>query len=113
MASVPNLEYATEANPPTCKVLPVRRYEAEAVPWTSNVVEGAVVKIPTRLFNASIDKVLVSKEKPLTPPVRVRLVSLAKVKASALKVTVSPVASPKVVLPLTLKSVPVVMEPVA
>src|SRR3989338_9002832 len=32
---VPNLEYAADANPPTCKVLPVSRYEAEAVPWTS------------------------------------------------------------------------------
>ena len=40
---VPNRLYATDAKPPTCKVLPVRRYEAEAVPWTSKVVEGAVV----------------------------------------------------------------------
>ena len=32
---VPNLEYAALANPPTCNVLPVRRYEAEAVPWNS------------------------------------------------------------------------------
>ena len=70
------------------------------MPWTSKVVEGVVVRIPTRLFWASIDKVLVSKEKPLTPPERVRLVSLAKVQASALEVTVSPVASPKVTLPV-------------
>src|SRR3989338_6876342 len=33
--ATPNLEYAAEAKPPTCNVLPVRRYEAEAVPWTS------------------------------------------------------------------------------
>src|SRR3989344_7043417 len=45
---IPNLEYAALANPPTCKVLPVRRYEAEAVPWTSNIVLGAVVLIPVR-----------------------------------------------------------------
>src|SRR3989344_7852268 len=44
---VPNLEYAADANPPTCRVLPAKRYEAEAVPWTSNNVWGVVVLIPT------------------------------------------------------------------
>ena len=83
------------------------------MPWTSKVVLGVVVKMPTRLFVESIESVLVSKDSPLTPPDKVRLVSLANVHASALAITVSPLASPKTVLPFTRRSVPVVMEPVA
>ena len=101
MVEVPNLEYAADEYPPTCNVLPVSMYEAEAVPWTSNVVWGAVVRIPTRLLVASIERVLVLKERPLTPPDKTKLVSLAKVQEAALAVTVSPEASPKVVLPFT------------
>src|SRR3989344_1798147 len=82
-------------------VLPVKRYEAEDVPWTSKVVEGAVVRMPIRLLRASTEKVLVSKDKPLAPPDKVKLVSLTKVQASALAVTVSPVASPMVNAPST------------
>ena len=72
------------------------------MPWTSNTVEGAVVLTPILSFVASIERVLVSKDRPLIPPDKVKLVSLANVQASALEVTVSPVASPKVVLPVIL-----------
>src|SRR3989344_8584407 len=58
-----------------------------------------------------MDKVLVSKEKPLTPPERVRLVSLAKVQASALAVRVSPLASPRVVLPV-IEALPLIVRAV-
>src|SRR3989344_8270291 len=67
--------------------------------------------MPTRLLAASIERVLVSKERPFTPPERVRLVSLAKVQASALKVIVSPEALPKVVLPVMLV-LPLMVNPV-
>src|SRR3989344_8514694 len=67
--------------------------------------------MPTRLLAASIERVLVSKERPFTPPERVRLVSLAKVQASALKVIVSPEALPKVVLPVMLV-LPLMVSPV-
>ena len=77
------------------------------------MVEGAVVKMPMRLLVASMERVLVSKERPLTPPERVRLVSLAKVQASLLTVTTSPEASPNMVAPLIRISPPVLMEPVA
>ncbi len=62
--------------------------------------------IPTLLFEASIDKVEVSKANPFTPPVSATLVSTEKVRALALsvgiafKVSVSVVASPRVVLPM-------------
>src|SRR3989344_178147 len=46
-----------------------------------------------------MDKTLVSKDNPLTPPDKMKLVSLAKVQESALAVTVSPVASPIVKAP--------------
>ena len=67
--------------------------------------------MPTLLFWASMERVLVSKEKPLTPPDKVRLVSLANVQASALEVTVSPVASPKVVLPV-MEALPLIVRAV-
>ena len=81
------------------------------MPWTSKVVEGVVVKMPIRLFVASIDNVFVSKDKPLTPPDKVKLVSLAKVQASALAVRVSPLASPRVVLPV-IEALPLIVSPV-
>src|SRR3989344_1465515 len=58
-----------------------------------------MVEIPTLLLAASTDNVLVSKDKPFTPPDKVKLVSLANVQASALAVTVSPEASPIVKAP--------------
>src|SRR3989344_2570873 len=67
--------------------------------------------MPTRLLVASMEKVLVSKDKPLTPPDKVRLVSLAKVQASALAVTVSPLASPRVVVPV-IEALPLMVKPV-
>lgn len=69
------------------------------VPSTSSCAVGPVVPIPILSFKASIERVEVSNDKPLTPPVKAKLVSLAKVQASALAVTVSPEASPKVVFP--------------
>ena len=39
----------------------VRKLDAEAVPWTSNLVRGEVVPMPIRLFPLSIYKVPVSK----------------------------------------------------
>src|SRR3989344_8873185 len=56
--ATPNLLYAALANPPTCRVLPVKREDAEAVPWTSELMnkplpetssfaKGVVVPIPT------------------------------------------------------------------
>lgn len=66
---------------------------------------------------ASIESVEVSKERPLSPPVRVTLVSLAKVQAAALEVTVSTEASPKIVLPVEERLVkaplPGVVPPIA
>ena len=81
------------------------------MPWTSKVVDGAVVRMPTRLLVASTDKVLVSKERPLTPPDKVKLVSLANVQASALEVRVSPAASPRVVLPV-IEALPLIVKAV-
>ena len=64
MVPVPNLEYAADENPPTCKVLPVKRYEAEAVPWTSKTVVGAeprpILK-PAREMTQSASRVGVSE----------------------------------------------------
>lgn len=83
-------------------VLLVRTKEAAVfeVSVTSSFPEGLVVPIPTLSLDASIERVLVSKERPLTPPVKAKLVSLAKVQEAALAVTVSPEASPMVVLPV-------------
>src|SRR3989344_5005403 len=64
-----------------------------------------------RLLVASMERVLGSKERPMTPPERVKLVSLAKVQASALKVIVSPEASPMVVLPV-LDMLPLIVKAV-
>jgi len=72
-------------------------------PTTSSLAVGAVVPIPTRSFKASTDRVLVSKERPFTPPDSAKLVSLANVQASAFAVTVSPDASPKTVFPFAVK----------
>ena len=81
------------------------------MPWTSKVVLGAAVKMPTLLLVASMERVLVSKERPLTPPERVKLVSLANVQASALEVSVSPEASPRVVLPV-MEALPLMVKDV-
>jgi hypothetical protein len=72
-------------------------------PSTSSLAMGAFVPIPTKLFRASIEKVSVSRDKPFTPPDNAKFVSLAKVQASALAVTVSPDASPKTVFPFAVK----------
>ena len=79
-------------------------------PTTSSLAVGVVVPIPTLSFKASIDKVLVSNESPLVPPVKAKLVSLENVQASAFAVTVSPDASPKTVFPFTVK-VPIDVNP--
>src|SRR3989338_343922 len=44
---VPSLEYEAEAPPATWREPVVRRWEAEAVPWTSSLVRGEVVPMPT------------------------------------------------------------------
>ena len=67
---------------------------------TVNLLDGAVVPIPTRSDVASIDKVAVSKLSPAAPPLKVTLVSLAKVRLAELKVVVSEELSPMTVLPL-------------
>ena len=50
---VPNLEYETVAPDPTCNILVEIRYEDDEVPWTSNVVDGDLVNMPTLLVLAS------------------------------------------------------------
>src|SRR3990167_592466 len=46
VVEVPNLLYEVEEKPAIWRV-PKRPYEAEAVPWTSNLVVGVVVPMPT------------------------------------------------------------------
>src|SRR3989344_2060810 len=70
------------------------KYDALDVPWTSKTVEGVVVRIPILLLAASTDKVLVSRDKPLTPPDNTKSVSLVNVHVAALAVTVSAEVSP-------------------
>ena len=95
---------------------------SEAPPVVENPMEpssmvrrlsGAVVPMPTLLLAASMERVSVSKDRPLTPPESTRLVSFAYVWVEALKVRVSANTSPRVVLPLTVRSPSVVMPPVA
>ena len=59
-----------------------------------------MVKIPILLFVESIERALVANDNPLTPPDKVTLVSLVNVQVSALEVTVSPAASPRIVFPV-------------
>ena len=70
------------------------------MPATSNIAPGAVVPIPTLSAVASIDRVLVSNESPLAPPVKAKFVSLANVQAPELTVTASAILSPIVVVPV-------------
>ncbi len=77
-------------------------------PEMCNNAPGLAVPIPTRLFAASMDRVLESKLMPSVPPERVTAKSLATVRVPAWKVMVSPEASPKVVFPLTVR-VPVMV----
>lgn len=64
---------------------------------------GVVVPMPIRALVESTEKVSVLNDKPLTPPDRTKLVSLANVQVAAFEVRVSPLASPIVVLPETLR----------
>jgi len=68
-------------------------------PTTFRVASGAVVPMPTRWLLESMDKVLVSKDRPLAPPERAKLVSLAKVQAVEL-IVVAPVPVEKVLAPV-------------
>jgi hypothetical protein len=91
-------EYPTAKDAPTVAYVLTFKF-----PTISNFAAGAVVPIPILSFKASIDKVSVSNDKPLVPPVKAKLVSLANVHAAAFAVTVSPNASPKTVFPFAVK----------
>src|SRR3989344_7266689 len=64
VVEVPNRLYEADEKPAIWRV-PKRPYEAEAVPWTSNLVAGEVVPMPTLPPLVRIILVVAASEEPV------------------------------------------------